>query len=348
MNIIPNKERNYLPYDSKTRIYVANAAINLKWSKKKVKTYYHVSRTSVWRWSKKYKDGDVTLESKSHRPLTPHPKTINKDAVYKIQCYKKRNPDCSSIEIWVKTRNSGFDISYSTCLRVLKRTDGYETYKTNPKKKHNKKYYTPDNPGDKWQIDVKYVPSTCNAINLNDKYYQYTYLDEASRKRYLYYTNEHSMYETVKGLEKAISFFGYTPKMIQTDNGFEFSDRASIKRADGKAINRDGPNYLERYCSNHNIVHKFIRPRTPEHNGKVERSHRIDQEKFYRTLKFHSLADLISQGARWNKKYNETIRIALNFKSPNQVELEKLEKLYHDTGEVRCLKLQKRFTSIEN
>ncbi len=96
------------------------------------------------------------------------------------------------------------------------------------------------------------------------------------------------------------------------------------------------------------ITHKFIRPRTPEHNGKVERSHRIDQEKFYRTLRFHSLDDLRSQGARWNRRCNEMPRMVLKLKSPNQVELEKLMKLMQDTGEARCPKLIKRFTSIDN
>lgn len=48
------------------------------------------------------------------------------------------------------------------------------------------------------------------------------------------------------------------------------------------------------------------------------------------------------------KRYNETPRMGLKLRSPNQVELEKLKKLIQDTGEVRCPKLLKRFTSIDN
>lgn len=48
------------------------------------------------------------------------------------------------------------------------------------------------------------------------------------------------------------------------------------------------------------------------------------------------------------KRYNETPRMGLKLRSPNQVELEKLKKLMQDTGEVRCPKLLKRFTSIDN
>lgn len=32
------------------------------------------------------------------------------------------------------------------------------------------------------------------------------------------------------------------------------------------------------------IEHRYIKPRTPRLNGKVERSHRIDDEEFYRML----------------------------------------------------------------
>ncbi len=287
----------------------------------------------------------------SHRPHSEHPRKTPKKTAYKIKCLfgqAKRNA-WSSIDIWVKLNGlDGYAASYSTVLRILKRLDGYEPCKTNPKKRHDKEYHTPEMPGEKWQIDVKYVPSECKAPGLEGRFYQYTFLDEATRKRSLYYTNEHSMYETVKGLREAIGFFGYGPKEIQTDNGFEFSDRAAAKGKGFSAATREGPNLLERFCLENGITHKFIRPRTPEHNGKVERSHRIDQERFYRNLSFFSLEDLRAQGARWNRRYNETPRIVLNLRSPNQVEIEKLGKLMQDTGEVRCPKLLKRLTSIDN
>lgn len=44
-------------------------------------------------------------------------------------------------------------------------------------------------------------------------------------ERYLHFSNEHSMYQSVVGLEKTIEFFGYAPKVIQTDKGSEFTDR---------------------------------------------------------------------------------------------------------------------------
>ncbi len=43
------------------------------------------------------------------------------------------------------------------------------------------------------------------------------------------------------------------------------------------------------------IRHQLIKPRTPRHNGKVEKSHRNDQNRFYNYLKFNSYNNLIKQ-----------------------------------------------------
>ena len=114
---------------------------------------------------------------------------------------------------------------------------------------------------------------------------------------------------------------------------FEFG--WSIRKLSYKRID----NYLERYCRLHKIKYHLIRPRTPEHNGKVERSHRIDQDKFYRKLKFYSLDNLRKQGAYWNKRYNNLPKVCLNFKTPNEVELGKLKELFENEGEIRCSRM---------
>ena len=214
--------------------------------------------------------------------------------------------------------------------------------KPNPKK-HNNEYHTPTMVHEKWQIDVKFVPKECKVENLEGKFYQYTIIDECSRKRVLYFAEEHSMYETVQALKYAYSKIGCFPSEIQTDNGFEFTDKA--RRMPGSKAARQYDNLLEHFCKENNIKHYFIRPRTPQHNGKVERSHWIDQDKFYKNLKFYSLNDLRYQGNLWNKRYNNLPKFVLKFKTPNEVELEKLIKLMETTGEIRC---PKRLTSIES
>ncbi|WP_143312691.1 integrase core domain-containing protein, partial [Clostridium sp. N3C] len=70
----------------------------------------------------------------------------------------------------------------------------------------------------------------------------------------------------------------------------------------------------------HNIIHKQIRPFTPRHNGKVERSHRKDNERFYATHSFFSFDDFSKQLKTYNSRdYNNFPMRPLKWKSPNSV-----------------------------
>lgn len=341
MNIVA-LERNYIPIDIDTKFHACTRRVVSMWPIRKILSFYHIKRSSLYRWLKRFDGTKESLIDKTHRPLTDHPRKLGVETVTKVLNLHRRNPGESFVETWVKLKHSGVEISPSSVLRIFKRNDEFSKYQP-AKKKHNKKYHTPKMVHEKWQIDVKYVPKECYVGTQENKFYQYTILDECSRKRFLYFTKEHSMYETVKSLENAYKFFGCFPKEIQTDNGFEFTDKA--RRNKGGKTSREGDNYLERFCNENNIKHHLIRPRTPQHNGKVERSHRIDQDKFYRTLKFYSFDDLKLQGKAWNKRYNNMPKLVLGFKTPNEVELEKLKELLETTGEIRCSKCLTSFES---
>ena len=71
-------------------------------------------------------------------------------------------------------------------------------------------------------------------------------------------------------------------------------------------------------CKLNNILHKTIRPRTPRHNGKIERSHRNDNNRFYQFLTFLSLQDLNVKGAKYLKHSNNICSSALGFLTPLQ------------------------------
>ena len=179
---------------------------------------------------------------------------------------------------------------------------------TKKKSKHNGKYDTPVTLGEKWQMDVKYVPKACYSGKDGQTFYQYTIIEEASRKRFIYAYEEQSSYSTVDFFKRAIIFFGYAPNVIQTDNGAEFTHLARTKRI----------HPLDVFCNTYNIEHKLIRPRTPWHNGKVERSHCNDQERFYNYLKFYSFNDLQEQMKRYLNRSNNIPMAVLDWKSPNQ------------------------------
>ena len=96
--------------------------------------------------------------------------------------------------------------------------------------------------------------------------------------------------------------------MIQTDNGSEFNYTQKTKRT----------HPLDILCNRLHITHKTIRPATPWHNGKVERSHRNDQERFYNHLKFYSYADLQLQMKRYLRRSNRIPMSVLGWKTPIQ------------------------------
>ena len=132
-----------------------------------------------------------------------------------------------------------------------------------------KPYEQMERPGERVQIDVKVVPRSCIAAP-GLKLYQYTAIDEYSRYRVLEAYEEQSPYSSADFLRKVVAAFkrrGITVECVQTDNGFEFTNRFANSR-------RELPTLFEAEAARLGIRHKQIRPYTPRHNGKVERSHR--------------------------------------------------------------------------
>ena len=173
-------------------------------------------------------------------------------------------------------------------------------------------------PGERVQIDVKYVPSNCLTKEIRKKegnYYQYTAIDEYTRKRVLWASKEHSTYASAKFVDVVIRKFKFKVECIQTDNGFEFTNRLNKHMSKKETM-------FEKRLKELGIKHKLIRPKTPRHNGKVERSHRKDQERFYYKRVFLSFEDFKEQLRRWEREYKNFPIKPLGWISPN----EKLEE----------------------
>ena len=173
-------------------------------------------------------------------------------------------------------------------------------------------------PGERIQIDVKYVPSNCLSKELQEqgeKYYQYTAIDEYTRQRVLWASKEHSTYASAQFMDIVISKFKYKIECVQTDNGGEFTNRLNPQKTNMKTI-------FEKKLETLGIKHKLIRPKTPRHNGKVERSHRKDQEIFYYKRVFVSFEDFKEKLRNWTREYNNFPMKSLNWKSPNEKYLE--------------------------
>lgn len=309
MNIIPRKS-----HDIKTKLHAVTSYRNNNYSVTHICCKYHISKASLMRWNKQY-DGTIdSLKEKSRRPKTAHPNSHTDEELTKIKNLIKRNPEIGLTELYSKLKHSiGYGRHYASLYRVLVKLEFFKKRKQIKKQYKPKKYHTPELLGEKMQLDVKFVPRECNANFTDDyKYYQYTIIDEASRERFIYAYKEHSSYSTIDFLYRAIKYFGYVPRTIQTDNGFEFCYFKETRKVH--------PFDIE--CAKLGITHKTIKPRTPRHNGKVERSHRNDNNRFYKFLKFYSFEDLQKQMKAYLRRSNNIGMTPLNYKTPIEIRKE--------------------------
>ena len=268
---------------------------------------YKVNRQYVYRWQKRYDGTLQSLSDKSRRPHH-HPNQHTPEELKLIADMRKRNANAGLVVFWVKLRKRGYSRSITGLYRVLRRQGQMAVKPPNPKyipKPYEKMLY----PGQRVQIDVKVVPAACIVGDATGKkFYQYTAIDEYSRFRYLEAFEEHSSYSSAVFLEHLIKAFKFPIKCVQTDNGMEFTKKLSA----GKQT----PTMFEKALQRHGIHHKLIRPFTPRHNGKVERSHRKDNEYFYATHTFYSFEDFAKQLKVYNYKYNKFPMRPLNWKAP--------------------------------
>lgn len=309
MNTIPYSQR-YLPHELNTKFYAVKLYRQVK-NVSFVCRRYHISKASLMRWNKAFDGTRESLVNKSHRPHRQHPNAHTQQELSWIRNYHRRNPHISVCELYGKLRtDKGYSRHPGSLYRVFRRL-GFSSEPPSSRKASYtpKPYNTPEQIGIKWQMDVKYVPSSCYTGRIYQRFYQYTVIDEASRERFIYPYMEQSSYSTCDFLKRAIRCFGYKPQILQTDNGAEFCHLTKTDRV----------HPLDILCRELSIEHKRIRPRTPRHNGKVERSHRNDQERFYNFLHFYSFKDLKVQMKRYLYRSNRIPMAVLEWRSPVQM-----------------------------
>lgn len=309
MAIITQTKR-YLPHEITTKVQ----SVQLYRQTKDISFVcrrYHISKASLMRWNKLYDGTKESLLPKSHKPHTIHPNAHTPEELKWIVDLHRRNPNISVCEMYTRLREKhAYSRHPGSLYRVFVKL-GYrkKVESTKKKSRHLGHYDTPTELGIKWQMDVKYVPSACYVGTDGEKFYQYTMIDEASRERFIFPYKEQSSFSTVDFVKRAITYFGYAPQIIQTDNGPEFTHTSKTDRV----------HPLDVLCGQLHITHKLIRPKTPWHNGKVERSHRNDQERFYNYLKFYAYDDLLIQMKRYLRRSNRILMSVLGWKSPIQM-----------------------------
>ena len=273
---------------------------------------YNKSRSYIYFWKARW-DGTVeSLACQSRRPHS-HPNQHTEAELKLIRDMRRRNPRLGMVELWHRLRQRGYTRRPESLFRVMRKLGLFPSREKKAAYKP-KPYQQMTYPGQRIQVDVKVVPRRC-ITDPELRLYQYTAIDEFTRLRFLAAYPEQSTCSSADFLKKLFKWYarrGIRVECVQTDNGFEFTNEMGNSKKKPLTL-------FEKTLAQLGIRHKKIRAFTPRHNGKVERSHRKDNEYFYADHKFYSFEDFEKQLAVHQRKYNDFPMRPLNWRSPKQV-----------------------------
>ena len=268
---------------------------------------HKVSRTCFYKWKRRY-DGTVeSLMDQSRRPKS-HPRQLTDDEHNLVRRVALKHKRAGLYRLhWVLCTHHRFTRSVGALYKALKRLGFYDRRK--PRRRRKYKRYERPHPGANIQIDVKYLPQIRGK-----REYQFTAIDEYSRLRYADIYEDITPRNAVRFLRDALDFFQrheIRVLQVQTDHGMEFTN------AMFPHVTAEHP--FERELRKEGIARKLTPIGKPHLQGKVERSHRIDDDEFHSWRIFRtSEARRRSFKAYINHYNHQRPHGSLNWKSPIQ------------------------------
>jgi transposase InsO family protein len=246
---------------------------------------FNITKSSFYKWKRAYNlNGKEGLRRK--KPIAfNHPNKIAQEVVNKILELRKEYQLGPERIKWYLERYHGITVSESSVSRTLVRNGVSRLPKTTSRRTVHTKRYAKQTPGHQVQVDVKF-------ISLNDKKgrlirrFQYTAIDDATRIRALKIFKQHNQKNAILFIDYVLEKFPFRIHTIRTDRGHEFQAQ------------------FHWHVEDKGMRHVYIKPRSPQLNGKVERSHRTDQEEFYQLLNYTDEVDLNGKLEKWEEFYN--------------------------------------------
>jgi transposase InsO family protein len=267
---------------------------------------FGVSRSNFYIWRAAYRrQGNAGLVRK--KPIArSHPNQTPAEVVEKV-LYLRQKYHLGPIRIvWYMRRYHDIRISDAGVYRVLRRNGLSRLPRKAGTRAVHTKRYEKQVPGHHIQVDVKFLIFKGKGGDVI-KRYQYTAIDDATRIRALKVYSRHNQANAIDFVEYVVEKFPFRIQCIRTDRGHEFQAK------------------FHWHVEDRGIRHAYIKPRSPQLNGKVERSHRSDQEEFYQLLDYTDDVDLKRKLADWEKFYNfARPHGAFNGKTPYEALREKL------------------------
>jgi len=251
--------------------------------------HFGLSRQTFYKWKARYKShGDAGLCDRPRVPLSC-PRVTSREVISKIIYLRQRyHFGPGRIAAYLR-RFHQVAIATSTVHRVLIR-HGMNRLPANEKRRpigRAWKRYEKPQPGHRLQLDVKFLERIAGT---GKRLYQFTAIDDCTRIRVLKIYDACNQSSAIRFVNEVLRRLPFRVLVIQTDNGGEFQSR------------------FHWHLESQDIRHVYIRPRTPHLNGKVERSHRVDEQEFYQLLDKDGITDdihLFNDKLReWENYYN--------------------------------------------
>ena len=246
---------------------------------------FGVARSSFYEWKKAYaKGGKAGLLRK--KPIArSHPRQIPPEFVEKIIHLRTKYHLGPQRIAWYLERYHGFKTSCSSVYRTFKRNGIGRLPRNVGRRAIHTRRYAKQVPGHQIQVDVKFLTFK-KEDGRKIKRYQYTAIDDATRVRALKIYQRHNQKSSIDFIDYVVDKFPFRIHTVRTDRGHEWQAR------------------FHWHVEDKGIRHVYIKPRSPQLNGKVERSHRSDQEEFYQLLTYTDDVDLNKKLEQWEKSYN--------------------------------------------
>lgn len=251
--------------------------------------HFGLSRQTFYKWKARYKShGDAGLCDRPRVPLRC-PRATSREVISKIIYLRQRyHFGPGRIAAYLR-RFHQVAIATSTVHRILIR-HGMNRLPANQQRRpigRAWKRYEKPQPGHRLQLDVKFLERIAGT---GKRLYQFTAIDDCTRIRVLKIYDACNQSSAIRFVNEVLRRLPFRVLVIQTDNGAEFQSR------------------FHWHLEAQDIRHVYIRPRTPHLNGKVERSHRVDEQEFYQLLDKNGITDdihLFNDKLReWENYYN--------------------------------------------
>lgn len=287
-------------------------------------------RSFYYKWWNRFEKSGYklnSLEEKSRKPKSSPSKTKRWKEIEVLEL-RAKGFGCRMIKAVLDRDNRS--LSTSTINHIInqrQRPDRVKTRKLNP---HSRRYELPI-PGQRIQMDVKYFPHRIKG----ERAYVYVAVDECTRWRYTKAYSAINGMQTVEFMKEVKLHAPFPIFCVQTDNGQEFTSRFFKG-------NTEHP--LDIWCEQENIKHRCIPPGVKELNGKVERSHRIDEQYFYWRAPRESIESLNRAMNEWITYYNEKRpHGGLNYLTPHEKIRERMEGLKVESVESQLQWIKNRY-----